>query len=251
MMRQITSKKIQIPQNSQNLFLAKCFVEQKLEAQMKKVTISLKGNPDGTVFFKIVQTKEIAAIAKDSKVYVFANPVKDFKALPLDTTLVSLCDIVKTDGVMRCRKCKSWMQDAAVSKCPCGGYLQKRKRFHLRDETTEALDAEYLEIQTALNDIRTSAKIDCRPTSKQYIPTGMISTSVAGKASTETNTEPRMLTRVSAQGAEWLEEFGMSPLGQNVVIRKIDGFNIPPNDEAIQVSLRANLIASFSSEVNN
>ena len=248
MMREISSKKIQIPQNSQKLFLAKCFVEQKLEKVMKRAQISLKGKLDGTVFFRIVKTKEIAAIAKDSKVYVFAKPVKEFKALPLDTVVVSLHDIVKTDGVMRCVKCKSWMQDAAVSKCPCGGYLQKRKRFHLRDEITESLDAEYLEIQTALDDIRVSARIDRRPRMKKSIPIGMSKTSVAEKSSVTATEKTQMFTRVSTEGATWLEPFGMSPLGQNVIIRKIDGFNISPNDEDVQASLRANLIDSFSSE---
>ena len=242
MMRQIQSKKIQIPQNSQQLFLAKCLVEQQLEQTQKNSTqISLKGNSyDGSVLFRVVKTKEIAAFARDSKLYVFAKPLKDFKGLPLDTKVVSLNNIVKTDGVMRCAKCKSWVNDADVIKCPCGGYLQKRKRFHVRGETTESLDAGYLEIQAALEDIRISAKMDCKPRCKTYTPTG-ITYSMAGMSSVIPETKPRMVTCVSEQGAMWLEKFGESRLCENVIIRKIDGFNIPPNDSDVQASLRAHL----------
>lgn len=250
MMRQTTSTKIQTTKINQELFLAKCFVEQRLEQSMKHATISLKENQDCTVF-KIVQTKMIAAIAKDSTLYVFAKPLKEFKAFPLDTFAVSLNHIIKSDGTMRCSKCKSWMQDAAVSRCPCGGYLQKRKRFHLKDETTESLDAEYLEIQSALKDIKTSARIDCRPNVKKYIPSGIITPKMAGMSSVSEDYSPKMISRVSESGATWLEAFGVSPLGNNVTIRKINGFNIPTNDENIQSSLRTGLMNSFSSEVNN
>jgi len=155
--------------------LAKCLVEQQLEQIQKSTQISLKGNQDdGSVLFRVVKTKEIAAFAKDSKLYVFAKPLKDFNGLPLDTKVVSLNNLVKTDGVMRCAKCKSWVTDADVARCPCGGYLQKRKRFHVRGETTDSLDAEYLEIQSALEDIRTSARmsihLDAKPTLQQESP---------------------------------------------------------------------------------
>jgi len=187
MMRQIQSKKIQILQNSQQLFLAKCLVEQQLEQTQRNTQISLKGNHDGSVLFRVAKTKEIAAFAIHSKLYVFAKPLPDFKGLPLDTKVVSLNDIVKTNGVMRCTKCKSWVNTADVTKCPCGGYLQARKRFHVRGETTESLDAEYLEIQSALKDIRISAKMEHTPRAKPYIPTG-ITASMAGMSSVETTT---------------------------------------------------------------
>jgi len=241
MMRQILSKKIQIPQNSQKLFVAKCFVEQQLEQIQKNTRISIKGNPDdGSVFFRVVKTKEIAAFAKDGKLYVFAKPLPEFKGLPLDTTMVPLSNIVKTDGVMKCTKCKSWMKHADITKCPCGGYLQKRKRFHVRGEITESLDAEYLEIQSALKDIKISAKMDCKPRQKSYVTTG-ITPSMAGISSVIPDTKPRMVTCVSEQGVTWLEKWGKPQLIDNVIIQKIDGFKIPPNDSDVQASLRAHL----------
>lgn len=240
-MRQILSKKIQIPQNNQKLFVAKCFVEQQLEQIQKNTRISLKGNPDdGSVFFRVVKTKEIAAFAKDGKLYVFAKPLPDFKGLPLDTTMVPLNNIVKTDGVMRCTKCKSWIKHADVVKCPCGGYLQKRKRLHVRGEITDSLDVQYLEIQSALEDIKVSAKMDCKPRAKSYTPTG-ITPSMAGISSVIPETKPRMVTCVSEQGVTWLERFGESRLCENAIIRKIDGFKIPTNDSGVQASLRAHL----------
>jgi len=247
MMRQIQSKKIQTTtQNSHQLFMAKCLVEQKLEQIQRSTKISITRNhDDGSVLFRVVKTKEIAAIVKGSKLYVFAKPLKDFKVgLPLDTEVVSLNDITKTDEVMRCTKCKSWTNDADVAKCPCGGYLQKKKRFHVRGEITESLDAEYIEIQSALKDIKISARMDYyKPRQKPYIVTG-ITPSMAGMSSVIPENKPRIVTRVSVHGATWLEKFGESRLIENAVIRKIDGFSIPPDDYDVQASLRAHMMES-------
>jgi len=206
MSRQIQSKKIQTPQNSEKLFLAKCFVEQQLEQIQKSSTqISLKGNTDdGSVLFRVVKTKEIAAVAIDGNLYVFAKPLTNFKGLPLDAKMVQLSSIRKTDGVMRCAKCKSWVNDADVAKCPCGGYLQKRKRFHPKDEVTESLDGEYLEIQFALEDARISARMDSKPRHKVPTATGVITSSMAGMSSVETITTicTGFLTTVSVKSAD-------------------------------------------------
>ena len=211
MMRQIQSKKIQKSQqnnnNSQRLFLAKCLVEQQLEQIQKSgsTQISLKRNSDdGSVLFRVQKTKEIAAYAIDSKLYVFAKLLQEFRGLPLDAKIVSLSSIVKTDGVMMCRKCKSWANRANVAKCPCGGYFKKRPRFHARDETTQSLDAEYLEVQMALEDSRVSRKIDSKPRQKFPTPTGIITSSMAGMSSDEewvcsTATQVGFLTAVSVK----------------------------------------------------
>lgn len=72
------------------------------------------------------------------------------------------------------------------------------------------------------------------------IATG-ITPSMAGMSSVISENKPRIVTRISVHGAMWLEKFGESRLIENAVIRKIDGFNIPPNDSDVQVSLRENL----------
>lgn len=204
MMRQIQSKKIQIPQNSQQLFLAKCFIEQRIGN-----LVVIRGNPsDGSSVFKIKHTQEIAAVTKNNNLYVFSKPLKDFKGLPLDTKVVSLSKLVKTDGVMRCTKCKSWVKHADVTRCPCGGHFRKKKRFHVLGETTESIDAEYLEIQSALKDIKISAKMNCKPRQKTYVPTG-ITPPIAGMSSIETNTTPYVgfLTTVAVKSnGKLLEE---------------------------------------------
>jgi len=187
-MTKIQSKKIQIPQNSEKLFLAKCFIEQQLEQIQKSSTqISLKGNTDdGSVLFRVVKTKEIAAVAINGNLYIFAKPVTSFKGLPLDCTMTPLNRIEKIDGVMRCVKCKKWVTDADVSQCPCGGYLKARKRFQVVGQITESLDAEYLEIQAALEDITISAQMDRRPRTKIPVSTGIITSSMAGMSSVGT-----------------------------------------------------------------
>lgn len=153
---------------------------------MNNTNTSIKRDGD-SVFFRVVGTKEIAAIAKHKKLYVFAKPLKEFRALPLDTQVVLLSSIETTSGVMRCVKCKTWVIDSNVRKCPCKGYLVPRKRFHVRGETTESLDAEYLEVQTALEDIRVSSRMERSKTgSKIPVVTGILTSKMAGMSSVET-----------------------------------------------------------------
>ena len=85
---------------------------------------------------------------------------------------------------------------------------------------------------------------------KRHIPTGMTHR-LAGISSTTSEDKPKMVTHEYLQ----LEQCGLrnlatSPLGQNVIIRKINGFSISPNDENVQASLRTSLDDS-SFEVSN
>ena len=227
-MKQKQQDKIQT--KDQKLFLAKCFIEQSLEHKIRKPRISFD-ILDESVQFKLVQTKEIAAVAKGTKMYVFARPVKSFIGMPLDAKMVSLKDIIVTENAMRCTKCKSWMQKENIKKCPCGGYLQYRKRFNLREETTTSLDAEFVEIQTAIEDARESAKTESMPRQKTYQSNG-ITHSMAGLCSVSIE-EPKMYSRVSDHGATWLESFGVSALCDVMTLKKIDGFAIPSESQQL------------------
>ena len=192
MSQQIQSKKIptstsiknvQNSNNNQQLFLAKCLVEQQLEQTTRNTQLSIK-SIDGVTQFR-TRAKKIAAISQNGNLYIFAKPVVSFKGLPLDCTMVPLHRIEKTDGVMRCVKCKSWVSNADVSYCPCGGYLKERKRFQVVGQVTEPLDESYIEVQAALEDIRVSSRMDRRPRVKIHIATGIITSSMAGKFSVE------------------------------------------------------------------
>ena len=194
MSQQIQSKKIQststsiknvqnknVQNNSQKLFLAKCLVEQQLEQTTRNTQLSIKMN-DETVLFK-TRAKKIAAVSQNGNLYIFAKPVESFKGLPLDSTMIPLNRIEKIDGVMRCVKCREWVTKENISQCPCGGYLKARKRFQMMGQVTESLDTEYLEVQAALEDMRISARIDCRPKVKIPVVTGIITPKMAGMSS--------------------------------------------------------------------
>ena len=176
-------KNVQNSNNSQKLFLAKCLVEQQLEQTTRNTQLSIK-SVDGVTQFK-TRTKMIAAVAQNGNLYVFAKPAVEFKGLPLDSTMIPLNRIEKIDGVMCCVKCRKWVTRENISQCPCGGYLKERKRFQVMGQVTESLDAEYLEIQAALEDMKISARMDRRPRVKIPVVTGIITSSMAGKFSVE------------------------------------------------------------------
>ena len=245
MMRQNTSKKIQ--NNTQKLLLAKNYLEQELESQGYRGHVKYDQANKALVQFRIKEGT--IAVLQDGKLNVFQMPVKKWKgAMPLEIESIQI-DSIKTKKATCCKKCNSWKQQANITRCICGGYLVNRKRFCTG--TVESWDAEYLEVEFARKDIREASKIEKNnPKRARYIPTGMTHR-LAGVSSVLEDVKSKMVTRVSTTGVEWLEEFGTSPLGQNVIIRKINGFNIPPNNENIQASLRTSLKDSFSSEVNN
>jgi hypothetical protein len=237
MMRQNTSKKIQ-----QSAILAKNYLEQRLETQgnMGRVKYDAQQN----VQFKTEHG--YIAVLKGNTLQMFAKPIKKCSdSLPVDLESVDIGSI-KTSAATYCKKCKEWKMQACVTKCTCGGYLVSRKRFST--EKVKSWDEEFLETQFARKDIANAKRIDRilshRP--KKYVPTG-ITYSMAGMSSVCAK-NAKKYSRVSAHGATWLESFGVSPLFQNVVIRKIDGFVIPPNED-IQVCLRARL--AKISEANN
>ena len=245
MMRQNTSKKIQ--NNTQKLLLAKNYLEQELESQGYRGHVRYDRTNKALVQFRIKEGT--IAVLQDGKLNVFQMPVKKFQnAMPLEFQTVEM-NSIKTENATCCKKCNSWKQKADITRCICGGYLVNRNRFCT--DTVESWDAEYLEIEFARKDIREASKIEKNnPKRARYIPTG-ITHKLAGMSSVSEDVKSKMVTRVSTTGVMWLEEFGVSPLVQNVIIRKINGFNIPPNNENIQASLRTSLKDSFSSEVNN
>lgn len=181
--RNVQNKNVQTQYNIEQLFLAKCLVEQQLEQTTRNTQLSIK-SVDGITQFK-TRTKMIAAVAQNGNLYVFAKPAVEFKGLPLDSTMIPLNRIEKIDGVMCCVKCRKWVTRENISQCPCGGYLKARKRFQVIGQVTESLDAEYLEIQAAQEDIRVSSRMDRRPRVKIYTPTGIITSSMAGMSSVE------------------------------------------------------------------
>jgi len=246
MMRSNTSKKIQ--NNTQKLLLAKNYLEQELESQGYRGHVKYDRTNKSLIQFRVKEGT--IAVLKEGKISIFEIPVKKFRssAMPLEFQTIDM-DSIQIQKATCCKKCHSWKQQADITKCSCGGYLVSRKRFCT--STIESWDAEYLEIEFARKDIREASKIErTKPKKARYIPTGMTHR-LAGVSSVSENAKPQMIRRVSETGAEWLEEFGTSPLVQNVIIRKINGFSIPPNDENIQASLRTSLSDSFSSEVNN
>ena len=246
MMRSNTSKKIQ--NNTQKLLLAKNYLEQELESQGYRGHVKYDRTNKSLIQFRVKEGT--IAVLKEGKISIFEIPVKKFRssAMPLEFQTIDM-DSIQIQKATCCKKCHSWKQQADITKCSCGGYLVSRKRFCT--STIESWDAEYLEIEFARKDIREASKIErTKPKKARYIPTGMTHR-LAGVSSVSENAKPQMIRRVSETGAEWLEEFGTSPLVQNVIIRKINGFSIPPNDENIQASLRTSLKDSFSSEVNN
>lgn len=246
MMRQIQSKKIQnnTNNNTQKLLLAKNYLEQELESQGYRGHVKYDRTNKALVQFRIKEGT--IAVLQDGKLNVFQIPVKKFtKSLPVEFESVYL-DSIKTQKATCCKKCNSWKQPANITRCICGGYLVSRKRFCT--STVESWDAEFLEIEFARKDIRAASKIEKnKPKRARYIPTGMTHR-LAGVSTIPENAKPQMIRRVSENGAEWLETFGVSPLVQNVIIQKIDGFVIP-NEENVQACLRARLAKSF--EVSN
>jgi len=234
-MRQNTSKKIQNT-NTQKLLLAKNYIEQKLEIQGYRGHVKYDSASKALVQFRIKEGT--IAVLQKGQLSVFAIPVKKFtKSLPVEFESIEI-DSIKTQRATRCKKCNSWKQKADITRCICGGYLVSRKRFTV--DTVDSWDEEFLEIQFARRDIRAAAKMEkTKPKKARYVPTGMTHR-MAGVSSMPEGTQPKMIRRVSENGAEWLEEFGVSPLFQNVTIKKIDGFVIP-SDENVQSCLRARL----------
>ena len=179
--RNVQNRNVQNSNDCQQLFLAKCLVEQQLESHSRNTQLSIK-SVNGITQFKTL-AKKIAAVTSNGNLYVFAKPVVSFKGLPLDSTMIPLHRIEKIDGVMRCVKCREWVTRENITQCPCGGYLKARKRFQVMGQVTESLDDEYLEVQAALEDMQISARIDRTPRVKIPIPTGIITPKMAGMSS--------------------------------------------------------------------